>query len=149
MKTHWVVVAALALLVLMQPVLLLIAAHYGIASSFQTAGELASLMGAIFTAGGLIVALVSLYTLANVDRVVRDGVKAALESIPQQLDERIRSFLDAYTSFREAQDLWGQSQFSALPQIEERLLRAEDIEPTLRDLRRWSGRVFYEAARGS
>jgi len=149
MKTSWVVVASLAALILLQPGLLLFAAHYHITSSFQTEAELASVMGAIFTAGGLIVALLSLYTLANVDKVMRDGVRTALETIPQRLDERIRIFLDAYTSFREAQDLWSRYHFSALNEIEGLILRAEHIEPTLRDLRRWSGTVFFEAARGS
>ncbi len=149
MKTSWLVAAALAVLILLQPALLLFAAHYGIASAFQSAAELASVMGAIFTAGGLIVALVSLYTLSNVDKVVQDGVKGAVQAIPQRLDERIRTFLDAYTSFREAQDLWTQQRFQSLADIEELVLRAEEIEPTLRNLRRWSGTVFFQAARGS
>lgn len=149
MKLPWIVLPALGILVLLQPLLLLLAAHYKIMSSFQSASELASVMGAVFTAGGLIVALVSLYTLANVEKVVRDGVKGAMEDVPKQLDERIRTFLEAYTPFLKAQDLWAADRFRALPQIEESILRAESIEPTLRSLRRWSGDMYFVSARAS
>ena len=149
MRTSWVVVAALAILVVLQPALLFIAAHFRITSSFQSSAELASVMGAIFTAGGLIVALVSLYSLANVDKIVQDGVAVALKSIPHEVDERIRTFLDAYTPFREAQFLWTNYRFKALGRIEELVVIAERIEPTLRNLRRWSGTVFFESTRAS
>jgi hypothetical protein len=149
LKVPWLVVAALALLVLVQPALVVFSSKFNIAPAFSTAAELASVMGSIFTAGGLIVALVSFYSLANVDKAVSEGVASAVAAIPRQLDERIRTFLDAYTSFREAQNLWSRGGFSALPTIEQLVLRAEAIEPTLRSFRPWSGAIFFEAARAS
>jgi hypothetical protein len=148
-KASSVLVVTLVVLVLLQPALLLLAAHYGVISSFNSEAELASIMGAIFTAGGLIVALVSLYTLWNVNQVVENAVDASMAAVPRQVDERIRTFLDAYSSFREAQDMWARYQFAGLTEIEELILRAEAIEPTLVDLRVWSGLLFFQAARGS
>lgn len=146
MKLTWAVAIALVVFLLLQPVSLFIASHLD-ATHFNLAADLTSLMGAIFTAGGLIVALVSLYTLANVDKAARKAVSDAVAKVTPRIDERIQIFLEAYSEFRSAQDLWGEWRYAALNDVEQRLDLAQQIEPTLRGVDLWAGEVFFTVAR--
>jgi hypothetical protein len=137
--------ASIALLAafLVQPMTLLLASGLKISpSSFQSASELASIMGAIFTSGGLVVALLSLYTMANVDKASEDAVERKFHAVPERIDERIRTFMEAYFYLEEARRLWSQYKYQELPAIENFVLRAEETEPTLRNLNTWIGKLF-------
>jgi hypothetical protein len=147
MKLSLAVGIALVAFVLLQPVLILIAVHYQIAPSFRTAGELASLMGAIFTASGLIVALVALYTQANIEKVTREAVTSAVNETTAKINERIQTFLDAYSAFTSAKELWRTHRYDAIPQVEQYISEAEDVEPSLRGINTWMGEVYFITAR--
>jgi hypothetical protein len=147
MKLGWAVGIALVAFVLLQPILILIAVHYHIAPSFQTAGELASIMGAIFTASGLIVALVALYTQANIEKVAKGAVTSAVNKTTAKINERIQTFLDAYSAFTSAKTLWHNIIYDGISEIEEYIAEAEEMEPSLRGLDTWMGEVYFKTAR--
>ncbi|MGA8475092.1 MAG: hypothetical protein WB681_08500 [Candidatus Cybelea sp.] len=147
MKLGWAIGIALVAFVLLQPVLILIAVHYHVAPSFQTAGELASIMGAIFTASGLIVALVALYTQANIEKVAKAAVTSAVNKTTAKINERIQTFLDAYSAFTSAKALWHNIIYDGISEIEEYIAEAEEMEPSLRGLNTWMGEVYFKVAR--
>ena len=57
------VVLVFLAVIITQPATLLIASHYHMEAPFKSADELAAIMGAIFTVGGLMVALVAFVTV--------------------------------------------------------------------------------------
>jgi hypothetical protein len=121
--------------------------HYKLQSPLTDAAELASIMGAIFTVGGLIVALVALYTQANMERVAKGAVTSAVNKTTANINQRIQTFLDAYSAFTSAKELWRKHLYDAIPQIEQYISEAENVEPSLRGLNTWMGEVYFETAR--
>ncbi len=150
MDNFWKLFGAFILFIVFQPLALwLIATLHVAGGGLATSAALASIMGATFTAGGLVVAIVALYTLVNAQNIVKDSVQKALVDVHKEVNLRISTFLEAYTPFRQAQDLWGASSFRAIDAIATLLAKADEIAPALPDLRRWGGNVFFQAARAS
>ncbi|MGC2650154.1 MAG: hypothetical protein WA304_05050 [Candidatus Cybelea sp.] len=146
MKVSWAVVITLLVVALAQPVMFFLAWHYKLQTPLSDATELASIMGAIFTVGGLIVALVALYTQSNLEKAASNAISTALDNVRPQIDERIQTFLAAYSEFRSAQDMWARNGVISFGTVEDLVEHAESIEPSLKGLNKWMGLVSYEAA---
>ncbi len=65
-------------------------------------GLLGGIMGAIFTAGGIVVAMVSLYTLSTVARTARSAVREELRHSWDKFDQRMQEHIHAYDRFAQA-----------------------------------------------
>ena len=63
---------------------------------------LGGIMGAIFTAGGIVVAMVSLYTLSTVARTARSAVREELRRSWDKFDQRMQEHIHAYDRFAQA-----------------------------------------------
>lgn len=136
----------MSVLAIAQPVFLLLAWKFNIApTQITTATDLASIMGAIFAAGGLVVALVSIYTMANVQSVAQNAVEPLLADIPKQIESRIERALDAYTCFTQAKERQ-KDRFSTLDEIEELIDRALTLEPMIRGVCAWTGEQYHATA---
>lgn len=147
----WVVIAVgLLALGVSQPLLLLLAWRLNIAPTFaMTAMDLGAIMGAIFTAGGLIVAIVSVYTMASIDKATRQAVEPVLATIPVAIDSRIRRYLEAYGMYTRAQDAataGGGYPTERLRAIDHLVQKAIDLEPSLTGIYAFTGRTYYIAA---
>lgn len=70
-------------------------------------------MGAIFTAGGIVVAMVSLYSLSSVARTAREAVREAVAVEEAQLEARVQRHITAYDLFAEAKHRRRLQQFAA------------------------------------
>lgn len=108
----------------------------------STANELAPILGTVFTAGGLIVALVSIYSLVNIESVTKRTVE---ERVPQQIDARIRSFLAAYGDLVRAEDLLRDKDFTRLSDAEDSVEKAVNQEPGIPGLYTAMGYAYSEA----
>ncbi|MGZ3529735.1 MAG: hypothetical protein ACXVAO_18915 [Vulcanimicrobiaceae bacterium] len=108
--------------------------------------DLGATMGAIFTAGGLVVAIVSTYTMANVQSVARRSVRPLLDAVPEQIGTRIRRFLEAYGYYTTARDIVQHSFYGELDLVELWLEKAVALEPTISGLYAWAGQIYYGAA---
>lgn len=146
----WVIVAiGLIAIGLAQPVFLIILWKFQINPGLSTsATDLGAIMGAIFTAGGLVVAIVSIYTMASIDKVTRQAVEPLLVAIPEQIDARIRRFLEAYGFYTRAQAVARRGGFppEALQSVDELVAKALALEPTLTGIRAFTANVYYIAA---
>jgi hypothetical protein len=145
----WVVLVAIIALALSQPLFLLLIWHFNIAPrQAMAANDLGALMGAIFTAGGLIVAIVSVYTMANLERVSREAVEPLFKEIPRQIDQKIRTFSESYGYYLRAQQAARAPGYSSetLQAIERFVTMAIDLEPKLNGIYAWTGRVYYIAS---
>jgi hypothetical protein len=146
LRFGWLILV-FALIALTQPIYLLVAWYFKIEPSVMTtANELSPILGSVFTAGGLIIALVSIYTMANVEAVANRTVERRLEPVPAQIKTSIRNYLEAYGYFTEAQDLLRDNDFNRLPAAERLLRTATTHEPDLVGLYPWAGRAYYTAA---
>ena len=76
-------------------------------------GLLGGIMGAVFTAGGIVVAMVSLYSLSSVARTAREAVREAVAEEEAQLDARVQRHITAYDLFAEAKHRRRLQQFAA------------------------------------
>jgi tetratricopeptide (TPR) repeat protein len=97
-------VAVLIGAVVLIPVLWVLLAHW-LGLSLSAAGTTSSLlaivggvMGAIFTVGGLVIALVSVYTQLSIENRIRRSFEALLP----ELDERAQAHIEAYIAFTQA-----------------------------------------------
>jgi hypothetical protein len=146
----WVLVAiGLVALGLSQPLFLLVLWKFHINPGLTTsATDLGAIMGAIFTAGGLVVAIVSIYTMASIDKVTRQAVEPLLTAIPEQIDARIRRFLEAYGFYTRAQEVAGRGGFpaEALQSVDDLIAKALALEPTLTGVCAFTAKVYYVAA---
>jgi hypothetical protein len=70
-------------------------------------------MGAIFTAGGIVVAMVSLYSLTSVARTAREAVRDAVQQEESNVDARVQQHVRAYDLFAEAKHNRRLQQFAA------------------------------------
>lgn len=135
---------------LSQPLLLLLLWTLHINPNLTTsATDLGAIMGAIFTAGGLVVAIVSIYTMASIDKVTRQAIEPLLTAIPNQIDTRIRCFLEAYGFYTRAQAAGaGHGGFpsSALQAVDDLIAKALALEPTLTGVCAFTAKVYYVAA---
>lgn len=79
-------------------------------------GVLGGIMGAIFTAGGLVVALVSIYTQLAIESRIRTG----FEALQPELDERTQRQIEAHLAFTRATEEhdWRRSQELAISALE-------------------------------
>ena len=147
----WVLVAiGLVMLGLSQPLLLLVMWKLNIDPKLaMSATDLGAIMGAIFTAGGLIVAIVSVYTMASIEKVTQQAVEPVLAAIPDQIDSRIRRFLEAYGIHARAQDAanaGGGYPTERLRAIDHLVHKALGLEPSLSGIYAFAGRTHYIAA---
>src|SRR5665213_3849342 len=147
----WVLVAiGLIALVLSQPLFLLLLWKFHINPGLTTsATDLGAIMGAIFTAGGLVVAIVSIYTMASIDKVTRQAIDPLLTAIPDQIDARIRRFLEAYGFYARAQAAGsGREGFpnAALQTVDDLIAKALALEPTLTGVCAFTAKMYYMAA---
>jgi hypothetical protein len=146
----WALVAiGLITLGLSQPLFLLFLWKLHIDPGLATsATDLGAIMGAIFTAGGLVVAIVSIYTMASIDKVTRQAVEPLLTVIPEQIDARIRRFLEAYGVYTRAQAVAGRGGFppEALQHVDDLIAKVLALEPTLTGVHAFTATVYYVAA---
>jgi len=147
----WVlVIIGLVLLGLSQPLLLLTLWSLHIDPRLTTsATDLGAIMGAIFTAGGLVVALVSIYTMASIDKVTREAIEPVLAAIPDEIDSRTRRFLEAYGFYTRAQAAGagrGGYPVMALQAVDDLIAKALVLEPTLTGVHAFAAKVYYMAA---
>lgn len=146
-SAYWLVLIGIIAVALSQPLMLLLVWHFHIAPN-QVMGtvDLGAIMGAVFTAGGLIVAIVSVYTMVNVETVTKNAIDAVLAQLPKQIDARIRHFLEAFEKYQQAQNLVERYGFELLGEIEDNITAALNLEPTLTGPRSWLGHTYYQAA---
>jgi hypothetical protein len=110
---------------------------------------LASIMAAVFTVGGLVVALVSFYTMARIKKVARKSVQSALSDVDVKIEVRIQNFLEAYSSFTTARNAWTSERFRAFYYVEARVSEAEDTNPSLRGMNTFMAEVYFFAAQAA
>lgn len=143
------VALGLVVLGLSQPLFLLLLWKFRINPGLTTsATDLGAIMGAIFTAGGLVVAIVSIYTMASIEKATSAAVEPLLAGIPQQIDARIRRFLEAYGFYTRAQSVANLSGYptEGLQAIDDLIAKALSLEPTLTGVYAFTGTVYYRAA---
>jgi hypothetical protein len=150
-RGHWWLVAlGLLLVAASQPLFLLLANHLAVSESTITAAnDLAAIMGAVFTAGGLVIALVSIFTMLNIDRVARDATAPLIEDIPKQIELRMQSYLKAYGMFLEAKGLAEREALLTQRQlaiVDGLVENAAALEPSISGLYSWIGYQYYCAA---
>lgn len=138
-----IVVAALAL-----PLgLLAIAACIGVGPASMTdVSALASIMAAVFTVGGLVVALVSFYTMARIKKVARKSVESALADVDVKIEKKIQNFLEAYSSFTIARNAWASDRLDSFSYVEAHVTDAENTNPSLRGMNTFMAEVYFVAA---
>lgn len=140
-------------LALSQPLFLLLVWSLRIPSvAVQNTNELGGIMAAIFTAGGLIVAIVSIYTMANIQAVSRRAVQPLLQEIPAQISASIQRFSTAYSIYLGAQSLipergYKTFDYSDIADAEIAIEQAIGIDSTITGTREWMGMVYHRAAR--
>lgn len=143
----WGLVAIAIALALSQPLFLLVIWYFKIdKGTIKDANELGSIMGAIFTAGGLIIAIVSIYTMASIESVAQRAVAPLFDQIPREIDARIRRFLEGFGYFTRAQGIVP-SGYSAeyLDTVESLVGRALEIAPTITGIYAFTSHVYYLA----
>jgi hypothetical protein len=111
--------------------------------------SLPAIMGAIFTAGGLVIAMVSVLTFMQIDRTIAEAVTKSLTSVRAEMEERSQTYFLAFSNFRLAQDAWIKNQCASLDYIREGLERADELEPPLLESRVFGGETFLRAARAA
>jgi hypothetical protein len=117
-------------------------------ASFKSADELAAIMGAIFTVGGLMVALVAFVTQSNAEQVINKAVTSAREQSTRDIDERIQTSLRGYTMFLQAQEAYkAENRSYRLLEAKAYILNAKAIAPNLFGLDLWLGRTYFEEAK--
>ncbi len=101
-------------------------------------------MGAIFTAGGLVVAMVSLFTLWSVDQRARVAAETAVDELREQTDHQLEHRISAYDLFTQARAKRQMAQFAAAAaeafgdQKEVMLRRLSGVNlPSLADAGQW------------
>lgn len=150
-RASWTaVVIGLVAVALSQPSFLLLMWHFNIAPAiFTGANDLAAIMGAIFTSGGLVIALISIYTMANVEAVSQRAVEPLFAQIPQEVDARIRRFLEAYGHFTQAKSAEGTGfgySMSVLDAVDSLIGKALALESTISGIYFWTGQFYFKAA---
>ncbi len=99
-------VGGIIALALSQPLFLVLVWWLRIPSSVvHTANDFGGIMGSVFTAGGLIVAIISVYALVNIEATSQRAVQPLLDKVPGQVSQRIRGFGEAYGHYLTAQSL--------------------------------------------
>ena len=109
--TFWQVAAGFCILGTVEALWIFLAHLWNVPSS--AAGLLGGIMGAIFTAGGIVVAMVSLYSLSSVARTAREAVREAVAQEEAHLDARVQRHITAYDLFAEAKHRRRLQQFAA------------------------------------
>jgi hypothetical protein len=143
-------VVALMLLVLF-PVSWLIALHLS-GVSIQTREDplgilttAAGVMGAIFTAGGLVVALAAVITFLSIEQRIAEGVRKAMEQESKRIEERADAQIQAHIDLSSArQSHWR----VALPLVEKAIRTYEGLQGQrhLPDARRQMGLQLVQSA---
>jgi hypothetical protein len=105
------------------------------------------MMATIFTAGGLVVAMVSVLTFMQLEKTITQAVERSSLLVRADMEERTEEYLLAYTSLRLAQDAWYSSRCDALEYIREQLDNADVLQPPLKQSRIFGGMVHLLAAR--
>ena len=146
------VLCGIVALALSQPLFLLLVWLLHIpASAVQTANDFGGIMGAVFTAGGLIVAIISVYALINVEATSRRAVQPLLDNVPREIDLRIRRFGEAYGHYLAAQALvpergYNTVDYSRLYDAQAEIGQAMKIERNIAGMRAWIGSAYHHAA---
>ena len=124
------------------------AAYFKLPQAFNGEAELAAILAAIFTVGSLIIALVAFVTQSNAEGVIKRAVTSAIEESTRKTDQRIQTFLRAYSAFQRAQTLYSSNvRLSLLQVIEDTCDDALTIEPSLYGVDRWLGNRFFGISR--
>jgi len=108
--------------------------------------ELGAIAGAIFTAGGLVVALVSLYSMANVQKIARGEVDRLLVVLRNQINDRVQTYLRAYDRYLQAIDVVRHLNLGGATDAEIHIKAALDIDSGLVGARTWMGGIYYQLA---
>jgi|HubBroStandDraft_6_1064221.scaffolds.fasta_scaffold187674_2 hypothetical protein len=136
-------ILGLAFVALSQPIFLLLVWLFRIPSDVvKTTNDFGGIVGAVFTAGGLIVAIVSVFTLLSVQQVVKDAIKPVADSIPKSVDERIGVFLEAYGYFLNAQRITSLEE-GALEAFDREFHSAISLQPRITGIYAWRARKYY------
>jgi hypothetical protein len=110
-------------------------------------GELGSVMGAIFTAGGLLIGIVALFTLGTVESKARQVASDVMQSVRQDMSSEMNCALAAYDSLFVAR----RSVEGSTPdyRVAERLIEAALEQRTdLPNAREWIAVTLADAAYG-
>ncbi|HET9342850.1 MAG TPA: hypothetical protein VFO25_08055 [Candidatus Eremiobacteraceae bacterium] len=108
--------------------------------------ELGAIAGAIFTAGGLVIAIVSIYSMINVQKIARNEVDRLLGTLSRQFGERLQTYLRAFDRFLAARSVSEHLGFDDMSAIEHHIRRALEIDKELVGARRWIGDMYYTIA---
>ena len=109
--TFWQVAAGFCVLGAVEALWIFLAHAWNVPAS--ATGLLGGIMGAIFTAGGIVVAMVSLYSLSSVARTAHEAVREAVAEEEAQFDARVQRQIMAYDLFAEAKHRRRLQQFAA------------------------------------
>jgi len=146
----WVIAATVTVAMAVLPILWVLVeaalSKWGVLIAPIDLSTLGAIAGAIFTAGGLVVALVSLFTLFSMRRIVDDRVAKLGNTIPGLINARLQTSLRAYNKILDAQDVIRRTP-GAVAYAEPLIEQALTIDASLAGARAWMGDQFYAAAR--
>lgn len=98
--TFWQIAAGFGILGAVEALWIFLAHVWNVPAS--ATALLGGIMGAIFTAGGIVVAMVSLYSLSSVARTARSEVREGLRRSLDKFDQRMQEHIHAYDRFAQA-----------------------------------------------
>lgn len=119
------------------------AAVMGLPASRVPVSELGSIMGAVFTVGGLVVALISIYSFSTIRREVENGVSQARHEFQGETEQQLLKIVTAY-------DMYVRARMNVGPQGAETLIREGlSIYPNLKGAAYFLATEYHKGARSS
>ncbi len=108
--------------------------------------EIGALMGAIFTAGGLVLAIAALITLVTVESKAREAATEVLQQVRTEMDADLTAALTAYDYLSSARNSINRNNLADLRDAERLVEAAIEMRPDVPQAREWIAVVLYGAA---